>query len=530
MDPKAQAGSSNAGHPPAIELRGISKTFGTVQANKAISMTVEKGKIHGIVGENGAGKSTLMNIIYGMQRADEGDILVDGALTPIHSSADAIRAGIGMVHQHFMLVPNFTVLDNVMLGSEGGSLLKSGVAETRALLARLGDEFGMHVDPDALIAELPVGLQQRVEIIKAVKGGARILILDEPTGVLTPGEAESLFKILRMMKADGVTVILITHKLSEIMAITDTVSVIRGGQVVGHRRTEDTNPEELAELMVGRKVLLRVERGTARPGDVLLRAEGLACQAADGRALLHDVSFDIRAGEILGVAGVAGNGQTELLEVLSGLRAVDRGRIEVLDRTVTPTTLTDPDEIRKHRVGHIPEDRHRHGLVLAFEARENAVLGFHRSTLTGSGRLMDQQAMTDHCLDLMREFDVRPPNPSLPGRNFSGGNQQKLVIAREIDKNPRVLIVGQPTRGVDIGAIEFIHKQLIRLRDAGCAILLVSVELEEILGLSDRIMVMNAGRQVGIVRCEDATERMLGLMMAGIERPMDETASGSSAA
>ncbi|MCR9256004.1 MAG: ABC transporter ATP-binding protein [Alphaproteobacteria bacterium] len=516
VDHHTHPASSGSGHPPAIELREISKTFGTVRANKAISMAIGKGAIHGIVGENGAGKSTLMNILYGLHRADSGDILIDGQITPIHSSADAIRAGIGMVHQHFMLVPNFTVLENVMLGSEGSPMLKPGVGETRALLKTLGEEFDMHVDPDALIEDLPVGLQQRVEIIKAVKGGARILILDEPTGVLTPGEAESLFKILRRMKQDGVTVILITHKLSEIMAITDTVTVIRGGEVVGHRKTADTNPEELAELMVGRKVLLRVDRGAARPGAVLLEADGLECHAADGRPLLHDIDFQIRAGEILGIAGVAGNGQTELLEVLSGLRPVDKGRLVVMNRTVTRQSRTDPEQMRQAHVGHIPEDRHRHGLVLAFEARENAVLGFHKSSVTGEGALIDQQAMTAHCLDLMREFDVRPPNPNLSGRNFSGGNQQKLVIAREIDKRPRVLIVGQPTRGVDIGAIEFIHKQLIRLRDEGCAILLVSVELEEILGLSDRIMVMNAGRQVGIVPCEEADEQTLGLMMAGI--------------
>ncbi len=509
--------SGGASKPPhAIELRAISKSFGLVQANKNIDLVVEPGTIHGIIGENGAGKSTLMNILYGLHRADSGEMIINGAPVQIHSSADAIACGIGMVHQHFMLVPNFTVLENVMLGSEGGMLLAEGREETRGTLQKLADEYGMTVDADALAGDLPVGLQQRVEIIKALKGGAKILILDEPTGVLTPQEAVSLFKILETLKKDGVTILLITHKLEEIMAATDTVSIMRQGEMVGHRATADTNPEELAELMVGRKVLLRVDKGTSKPGNVKLSVNGLSCTSPDGVQLLSNMSFEVRAGEILGVAGIAGNGQSELLEALAGMRPPSAGTIKILGQTITADGHSNPQIMRQVGLAHIPEDRHRFGLVLGFEARENAILGYHYSMQTGDGRLIDSKAVTAHCRDLMGAHDVRPDNPHLAAKNFSGGNQQKLVIARELDAAPGVLIVGQPTRGVDIGAIEFIHKELIALRDAGAAILLVSVELEEVLGLADRIMVMNNGEQVGIIDRSEANEQTLGLMMAGI--------------
>lgn len=507
-----------AATPPflAIELRNVSKSFGAVQANRDINLKVEAGSIHGIVGENGAGKSTLMNILYGLHTADSGDILINGESVAIRSSADAIRHGIGMVHQHFMLVPNFSVLENVMLGSEGGMSLKQGKAETLKSLASLADEYGMKVDPHALIEDLPVGTRQRVEIIKAMRGGAKILILDEPTGVLTPQEADSLFEILRVLKSRGVTVLLITHKLGEIMAITDAVSIIRDGTVVGHRKTTETSTGELAELMVGREVLLTVDRGTSAPAQTRLSVNNLDCTASDGTRLLKNVSLEIRSGEILGVAGVAGNGQTELLEVLSGMRKPGSGTIDILGNRHDPAHAKTPAEMRKLGLGHIPEDRHHHGLVLDFEASENMVFGFHHTALSGAGALLDTGKMTAHCSTQMQNYDIRPRNPALNARNFSGGNQQKIVIAREMYAEPGVLIVGQPTRGVDIGAIEFIHKQLIELRDRGCAILLVSVELDEILGLSDRIMVMNEGRVVGIVDREKASERTLGLMMAGL--------------
>lgn len=502
----------------AIELIDVCKSFGEVHANKDISLRVERGTIHGIVGENGAGKSTLMNVLYGLHVADSGTIRIDGEPAEIRSSVDAISLGIGMVHQHFMLVPNFTVLENVLLGSEGGVFLKEGKGQTAAMLEELSHEYGMAVDPDAVVEDLPVGIRQRVEIIKAMKGGATILILDEPTGVLTPQEAESLFEILNELKQRGVSILLITHKLSEIMAITDNVSIIRNGEVVGHRKTTETNTSELAELMVGRKVLLNVDRGEAKPAEVRLSVNGLGCVSPIGVKQLEDISFEVRAGEILGVAGVAGNGQTELLELLSGMRPPNSGSFEILEHTVSPASPMPPDAMRKIGVGHIPEDRHHHGLVLNFEAQENIILGFHRyPDRTGSGLLMDRNIFEACGKSLIEAFDVRPRNPVLHARKLSGGNQQKIVIAREIDAGPKFLLVGQPTRGVDIGAIEFIHKQLIKLRDEGCAILLISVELDEIMGLSDRIMVMNNGHKVGIVDRDKADERTLGLMMAGIK-------------
>jgi general nucleoside transport system ATP-binding protein len=502
--------------PPAIELKNVCKTFGTVQANKNINLAIARGSIHGIVGENGAGKSTLMNILYGLYEADSGEIRINGELAKIRSSSHAISLGIGMVHQHFMLVPNFTVLENVMLGSEEGWSLATSEQATLKTLKDLSEEYGMQVDPYAVVEHLPVGIRQRVEIIKALKGGADILILDEPTGVLTPQEADSLFAILKVLKARGVTVVLITHKLDEILAITDAVTIIRDGTVVANRKTADTSTGELAELMVGREVLLTVDRGQARPGEVRLFTEALGCDIGDGGMRLNGVSFELRAGEILGVAGVAGNGQTELLEILSGMRAPEEGSFTIVSHKVSRAEPMSPDAMRKIGVGHVPEDRHHHGLVLPFMAQENSVFGIHYSSLYGEGFFLNKPSIRAYCERLMKKFDVRPQNADLLVSKFSGGNQQKIVMAREIDQQPQVLLVGQPTRGVDIGAIEFIHRELIQLRDQGCAILLVSVELDEILGLSDRILVMNAGRQVGIVDRDQADERTLGLMMAGI--------------
>ncbi|GLQ35491.1 heme ABC transporter ATP-binding protein [Amylibacter marinus] len=506
----------------ALELQGISKSFGTVRANRDIDLQVPSGTIHGIIGENGAGKSTLMNILYGLHRADAGEMRIDGTPCKIRSSADSIALGIGMVHQHFMLVPRFSVLENVMLGSEGGGLLRAGRGATLDTLKRLGETYGMVVDPNALISDLNVGTRQRVEILKALKGGARILILDEPTGVLTPQETEQLFEILKVLRDDGVTILLITHKLDEIMAVTDNVSIMRAGTMVGHRETAQTNAAELAELMVGRKVLLTVEKGPANPTEILLSVDNLGAVSSRGHDVLKDMSFDLRGGEILGIAGVSGNGQTQLLEILTGMRVPDRGQVNILGDKISKTSPKNPRELREMGLAHIPEDRHIHGLVLDFEAQENVVLGYHRDDITGTGALIDRDVINTHCAERMETFDVRPSNPALNAKNFSGGNQQKIVIAREIYSNPRVLIVGQPTRGVDVGAIEFIHKQLIALRDAGCAIVVVSVELEEVLGLSDRIMVMNDGQSVGIVDAADTDVNQLGLMMAGISQEAAE--------
>jgi len=496
---------------PAIELVGIDKKFGAVHANKNINLTVAKGSIHGIIGENGAGKSTLMSILYGFYQADQGEIRISGKPVTIRDSQAAIAAGIGMVHQHFMLVENFTVLENVMLGAEGGQLLRQGVSSARKELKRLEDDYGLDVDPDAVIEELPVGRQQRVEILKALYRGAEILILDEPTGVLTPAEADHLFKVLKVLRDQGKTIILITHKLREIMAITDTVSVMRRGEIVATRKTTETTVEELAELMVGRRVLLRVEKGDANPGKVLLSVKNLTVKDSRGVTMVDDVSFDVRAGEIVGIAGVAGNGQSELLEAIAGIRKPASGEI-LLDGK--PTAGADPAELRELGLAHIPEDRHHMGLVLKFEEYENSILGYHRESRFG-GAMLNLDEIRKQAEEQIAKYDIRPPNPRLKTANFSGGNQQKIVVAREIERNPDVLIIGQPTRGVDIGAIEFIHKRIIEMRDAGKAVLLVSVELDEIRSLSDRILVMFAGKVVG-EQSGEANEQALGLMMAGI--------------
>ncbi|MCV2353892.1 ABC transporter ATP-binding protein [Paucibacter sp. B2R-40] len=517
MERSASQGASA----PAVRLCEISKRFGAVQANREVSLTVAAGTVHGLVGENGAGKSTLMAILYGYYQADSGSIEVAGRPVLIANSQQAIALGIGMVHQHFMLVDTLSCLDNVMLGAEPGFFLASGARKVRAKLQTLMAETGLHVRLDALVGELPVGELQRLEILKALYRGARVLILDEPTAVLTPQETLQLFDTLRRLRDGGVTILLITHKLKEVMALCDTVTVMRAGQIVQTTPIADTSAEDLAQAMVGRKVNLgRKEAQLCIEQKALrLQASGLQVRAANGVPALAGVSLDLYAGEIVGVAGVSGNGQSELLEVLSGMLAPEAGHLQ-LDNSpfdaAAGTWLT-PSRARELKLAHVPEDRHACAMVMNFPAWETAVLGYqnlpaYRSGPAGLG--MNEGLMREQTALMQERFDVRPRDVNLGSSKFSGGNQQKLVLAREIGQAPTVLLVGQPTRGVDIGAIEFIHGQLRAMRDAGCAVLLVSSELDEILALADRVIVMNAGRITGELAIADCDEKSLGLLMA----------------
>jgi ABC-type uncharacterized transport system ATPase subunit len=500
----------------AIDLRGVDKWFGPVHANRDVSLAVRAGSIHGVVGENGAGKSTLMGILYGSHRPDRGEIRVRGRPVVLRSPQDALAAGIGMVHQHFMLVERFTVVDNVILGVEGGFRLGAGLARARAELARLGREYHLEVDPDARIGDLGVGQRQRVEILKALYRGAEVLILDEPTAVLTPQEADHLFEILASLRRQGKTVVLVTHKLREIRKVTDVVTVMRQGRVVATLPTAETTSEGLAELMVGRAVALRVDKAPARPGQPVLEVSDLTVEDGWGARLVKGVSFAVRRGEIVGIAGVAGNGQSELLEALAGIRPVASGRVRWKGRELADIEPRSPRHWRRRGLSHVPEDRQRMGLVIPFAARESAILGYHRDeTYNGLLRLRGT-AVAAGWARQAAEYDIRPGDGLLPTSAFSGGNQQKIVLARELDHRPDLLLIGQPTRGVDIGAIEFIHRRLVALRDAGTALLVVSVELDEILALADRILVMHDGRIVGDVPRASADERQLGLMMAGV--------------
>lgn len=497
-----------------LELRNVTKRFGAVLANDQVNIKVATGTIHAIVGENGAGKSTAMRIAYGFYKADSGEILIDGEVKQISSPHDAIANGIGMVHQHFMLVSTMTVAENIVLGAEPGSEIALDLGKASTEIKKLSEEFKLAVNPSSYIEHLSVGQQQRVELLKALYRQARILILDEPTAVLTPQEVEEFFAILRRMREQGKTVIIITHKLAEVLAISDEVTVMRDGHVVGRLQTKETNAAELARLMVGREVLLRVEKTDAKVGEPELVVSKLVVTAQDGSKSVDDVSFEVRRGEIVGIAGVEGNGQTELVEALAGLAAPAHVSGEVVFEGKAITRLGARAR-RELGIAHIPEDRHRRGLLLEFSLAENSILGVHyrKPVVSFGGVFLDDDAIRKRADEIITNFDVRPANAELPAGSLSGGNQQKLIIGREFDLKPRLLLVSQPTRGVDIGAIEFIHRKLVALRDAGCAILLISAELEEVTSLSDRLLIIHEGKIVGEVDPKVATQEEIGLLM-----------------
>src|SRR5436309_3576843 len=497
-------------------MRDIRKEFPGVVANDGVSFDVQRGEVHALLGENGAGKSTLMNILYGLYRPDGGEIRVGGKAVSFSSAREAIRAGIGMVHQHFMLIPVMTVAENIVLGiepSKGLLLDESGAEERVRALSQL---YGLAVDPGALVSDITVGQEQRVEILKALYRGADLLILDEPTAVLTPQEADHLFRVLAALRAEGKTVVLITHKLREIHEATDVVTVMRQGQVVATLPTAGTTSEQLAELMVGRKVSLRVRKTPGRPGAPVLQARDLVVEDGLGVERVKGVNFTLRRGEVVGIAGVAGNGQSELLEALAGIRPLKSGQILWKERDLSDAAMRSPRGMRHLGLSHVPEDRHRMGLIIPFSARESAILGYHHEAAYNDILRLRRSAVASSFRRQASEYDIRPTDGGLPTSAFSGGNQQKIVLARELDHDPDLILVGQPTRGVDIGAIEFIHRRLVDLRDAGKAVLLVSVELDEILALADRILVMHDGHIVGEVEQAAATERAIGLMMAGV--------------
>ncbi|MCL6601398.1 MAG: ABC transporter ATP-binding protein [Paenibacillus sp.] len=497
---------------PVVELKQITKRFPGIIANDSISLTLEKGEIHALLGENGAGKSTLMNIVFGLYQPDEGSIEIDGKPVIIDNPNKAIELGIGMVHQHFKLVEPFTVTENIVLGMEPKKGLKIDYKSAAEQVRKLSEQYGLQVDPNAKIHDISVGMQQRVEIMKTLYRGADILIFDEPTAVLTPQEIIELMAIMKRLVAEGKSIILITHKLKEIMQISDRVTIIRRGKVIDTVKTSTTNPNELAEKMVGRGVTFKVDKQAPNVGQAVLKLNDVISKNKDGISVLNGLSFEVKAGEILGIAGVDGNGQSELLQAITGLRKIDSGSITMTGKEISNHS---PREIIEMNISHIPEDRHKHGLVLDFTVSENMVLETYYKSPYNKNGFLNKEIINKHAEDLVKQFDVRTPSIENMARSLSGGNQQKAIIAREIDKNPTLLIAAQPTRGLDVGAIEFVQKQLIAQRDQGKAVLLVSFELDEIMNVSDRIAVIYEGQIVGEVFPQDTNDQELGLMMAG---------------
>ncbi|HSM70879.1 MAG TPA: ABC transporter ATP-binding protein [Anaerolineales bacterium] len=504
--------SDSQSPPPLLQMRGITKRYPGVIANDQIDFDLRAGEIHALLGENGAGKSTLMNILYGLARPDEGEILLDGQPVQIADPADAISRGIGMVHQHFMLIPVLTVADNILLGAETMSnVIFLDRQEARRRIIELGERFGFEIDPDARVENLSVGWQQRVEILKALYRQARILVLDEPTAVLTPQETVEIFAVLRRLAAEGHSIIFISHKLYEVLEIADRITVIRNGQVVGSRKPSETNEDDLAELMVGREVSLVVNRGTSNPAGPVLTVENLTVQSDRGQEVVQDISFTLLAGEILGIAGVAGNGQDELVEAITGLRPAAEGTVHLLGEDIIHWTVR---ERREHGMGFVPGDRQKYGLILGFPVSDNMVLTQYFNRPFSRGIQRDDAAIEKWARERIEEFDVRTPSSEVTAGTLSGGNQQKVIVAREFTRDVQAMVLEQPTRGIDVGSIEFIHKQIVSKRDAGTGILLVSAELDEILELSDRIAVMYRGRIVALVDGPSANKEEIGLLMA----------------